>query len=103
MRLLGIFVTAAMALTLVYGFTQGGGFFDEGGDLLNLAWGKVTVIDLYLLLAVFGAWIVHREGWNKAIPWLVGLIVGGSLVAGVYLIFASRRSGSASADAAALP
>ena len=92
MKLLGVSVMVLMAVALSYGFTSGGGFFESGSDLVQMPWGRVTIVDLYLALALFGAWIVRREGWKRSVPWLVGLVVGGSLVAGLYLFVSGTRS-----------
>lgn len=92
MKRLGIAVVLLMSSALVYGFASGEGFFESGGELLRNPWGTVTVIDLYLALALFGAWIIRREGVKRSIPWLVGLMVGGSLTAGLYLVFGGRHA-----------
>ncbi len=52
----------------------------------------MTIVDLYVALALFGAWIVSREGAVRSLPWLLGLVVGGSLTAGVYLVYTSNRA-----------
>ena len=58
-------LTAVMAVTIAYGFAAGS-FSDEGGTILDLAWGRVTLIDLYVGLALFGGWIVLRErSWKR--------------------------------------
>ena len=86
-------LAAAMAATIAYGFIAGD-FGEEGGAILDLAWGRVTLIDLYVGLALFGAWIVIREGWRRALPWLAGLIVLGSFGAAVYAFLAARKTDS---------
>ena len=93
MRIVGIIVTIAMASALAYGFTSGAGFGAEGSQLLDLVWGRVTVIDLYLMLGVFAAWIWTRES-NKfeALAWTVALALLGSLAAGIYLMRSGRRA-----------
>lgn len=93
----GIRVVAAVAVlamvgALIYGFTAGD-FADEGSTLLGLAWGRVTLIDLYVGLALIGTWIVWRErSALRSVPWLVGLVVLGSLAAAAYVLLASLRS-----------
>lgn len=91
MRILGLLAAVVMTGMIIYGFVAGEGFGDEGGALLDLAWGRVTIVDLYVALALFGAWIVRREGVVRSVPWLLGLVVGGSLTAGVYLVYTSKR------------
>jgi uncharacterized membrane protein YfcA len=95
MRALGWIVMVAMLAAIGYGLT-GGSFTEEGADLLSLAWGRVTVIDLYLMFAVFGAWIWWRErNVARSVAWLVALATLGSVAAGAYLVLAAR-SGSVS-------
>lgn len=86
MKRLGAVVIVLMVSALAYGFVAGGGVFESGRDLTRMPWGRVTILDLYLALALFGAWIIRRDGWKRSVPWLVGLVVGGSLVAGFYLV-----------------
>ena len=88
-----------MVAALVYGFTAGE-FGTEGSAILDLAWGRVTLIDLYTGLALIGAWIVWREGsLLRALPWLVGMVFLGSLAAAAYVVLAGswergeKRSG----------
>lgn len=90
MRVLGWIVMVAMLAAIGYGFT-GGSFTAEGSELLSLAWGRVTVIDLYLMFAVFGAWIWWREqNVVKSLAWLLALATLGSVAAGAYLVVAAR-------------
>lgn len=90
MRILGMLVAAAMTTALGYGFIAGRGFGSEGAQLLELAWGRVTVVDLYLMLAVFAVWIWRREPNRMvAFGWTVALCVLGSLAAGAYLLLAT--------------
>lgn len=92
MRTLGSIVVLIMSGALVYGFVAGAGFGEEGSRLLDLAWGRVTVVDLYLMLAVFAVWIWRREP-NRvhALLWSVALVVLGSLAAGAYLVVSAVR------------
>lgn len=94
MRTVGLVGVMAMAAALVYGFTAGE-FGAEGRALLDLAWGRVTLVDLYTGLFLIGAWIWWRErSAARALPWLAGLIVLGSLAAAVYVLVAARRVGT---------
>lgn len=84
-------VTLSMAGAIVYGFVAGD-FGDEGSAILDLAWGRVTLIDLYLGLVLFGGWIVMRERSVRAVPWLLALVVLGNFAAGLYAFIVSMRS-----------
>ena len=88
----GAVVTAGMIGAVLYGFLAGS-FGDEGGQILDLAWGRVTLIDLYLGLSLIGTWIGWRErSILRTFPWIVGLIGLGSLAAGAYVLLAAVRS-----------
>ncbi|MFO7549170.1 MAG: DUF1475 family protein [Acidimicrobiia bacterium] len=91
-RVLAALVAAAMAGAIAYGFAAGD-FVEEGRAILDLAWGKVTLIDLYAGLTLIGAWIVARErSLVRALPWLAGLFVLGSLAVAVYVLVSSIRA-----------
>jgi hypothetical protein len=95
LKTIGWIVMVGMLGAIGYGFS-GGSFFDEGSQLLGLAWGRVTIIDLYLMFAVFAAWIWWREqNVLRSVLWTVALATLGSVAAGAYLVMAAR-SGSVS-------
>lgn len=90
MRALGWIVMVGMLGAIAYGFT-GGSFTDEGSQLLGLAWGRVTVIDLYLMFGVFAAWVWWRENSVlRSLAWTVAIVFLGSVAVGAYLILAAR-------------
>jgi hypothetical protein len=89
-------LTAVMAVTIMAGLAAGN-FGDEGGTILDLAWGRVTLVDLYVGLALFGGWIVIRERGAAALPWLVALALLGNLATALYALIASLRSNSPTA------
>ncbi|MDH4116376.1 MAG: DUF1475 domain-containing protein [Acidimicrobiia bacterium] len=90
MRALGWTVMIGMIVAIGYGAANGD-FGTEGSDLLSLAWGRVTVIDLYLMFAVFAAWVWWRErNPLRSLLWTVALAALGSVAAGAYLILAAR-------------
>ncbi len=90
-RVVSAAMAVVMAATIVYGFAAGD-FGDEGGMILDLAWGRVTLIDLYVGLVLFGGWIVLRERGPIALAWIAGLVVLGNLTAAVYAFIAAMRS-----------
>lgn len=78
-RVVAVVATAVMALTIVYGFLAGD-FTADGGALLDLAWGRVTMVDLYLAFGAAWAWIAWRErSAAAAVLWAVLVAVLGSL------------------------
>jgi hypothetical protein len=97
MKALGWVVTVGMLATIAYGFSAGS-FTEEGSQLLALAWGRVTLIDLYLMFVVFAGWIWWRErNVMRSILWTLALATLGSLAAGAYLIVAARSGSTADA------
>jgi hypothetical protein len=87
-RILGWAVTAVMVVAIVYGFANGE-FGAEASAIWALPWGKVSLIDLYAGLAIFGGWIALRESSPfRIVLWWAALAVLGNLAAGVYLVWA---------------
>jgi hypothetical protein len=85
---------AVMLVAIVLGMVAGG-FSDGLRTVLGDPWGRVTMLDLGVGLAFFGAWIMAREGSvSRAAPWWIALILTGNLAAGVYLVTAARNSES---------
>ena len=81
-----------MAGALVMGFLSGD-FGAEGSDILALAWGRVTLVDLYVGVMVFSAFVVWRERHAGIVTaWIVSFIVLGNLATAVYLLNASLRA-----------
>ena len=81
-----------MAGAIVYGFASGG-FGDDASAIWSLPWGRVSLVDLYAGLVIFGAWIAVRETNRARIAlWWVALAVLGNFAAGVYLVKATMTS-----------
>lgn len=91
-RIFGLTVSATMVVAIVFGLLEGD-FLADGAQILGLPWGTVTLVDLYLGLAIFGAWIGVRERSVIArATWWTSLILLGNLAAGIYLTVAAFRS-----------
>ena len=83
----------AMVAILIYGFA-GGDFFAEGGQLVRMPWGIVSLVDLYVGFLLFALWILYREGFNVvATAWIAAVMVLGSLAICLYCLVALSRSG----------
>lgn len=92
-RILAITGTITMFLTLVYGFIAGD-FFKEGSILLTLAWGKVSLIDVYIGFFLFAAWVIYREEkWMTAVLWIVSIMVLGNFITCLYATVALYNTG----------
>ena len=87
--LLCIFI---MLAALGYGFSTGD-FFNEGSELINMPWGMVTLIDLYVGIVIFSAWVWFRETSSvKCICWTLAFIFTGNLATALYLFKAVNES-----------
>lgn len=94
-RTIAILGVLAMGVAILLGLLSGG-FADEGSEIWALTWGKVTLVDLYLGLVFFGAWVAFRERRPvKVALWWASLAVLGNLAAAVYLAIASFNSSTA--------
>jgi hypothetical protein len=54
-------VGSASLLALIARAVAQGRFWQEGGELFALAWGRVTLADLYLGFTLFSCWVIFRE------------------------------------------
>ena len=83
----------AMTAALVYGFTVGD-FSGEGSVLLDMPWGIVSLVDVYVGFALFSCWIVYRErSLLRSIVWVALMIVLGNFTASLYALIALLTSG----------
>ena len=86
--LLTIVMFAAIGVSVVTGE-----FGDEGSQILDLAWGRMTLIDLYVgVLLVWGWVLLREERWFVALAWLPVFIVLGHAGTALYAAIASFRS-----------
>ncbi len=91
-RILGMAVFAGMAVAIWFGLTTGD-FPSEASDIWAMPWGRVSLADLYLGLALFGAWVAVREGKaGPTVAWWVGLLLLGNLAAGAYVTLAAFQA-----------
>jgi hypothetical protein len=96
-RLLAAFGTAAMAAAIVGAFSVAA-FTEQGGILAGLAWGRVTLVDIYLAFVFGWLWIAWRERSPlRAVGWLLATLVTGSLALFGYLLGAAMRADSVDA------
>lgn len=97
MPLLGVRLVAAFGLGGMLGAILAGfaaaPFLEQGGQLLDLAWGRVTLVDLELALLLGWLWIAWREAsWPRALLWAALTLVTGSTALFGYLLGASLRA-----------
>lgn len=82
----------AMTGILIYGFTVGD-FINEGGKLLSMPWGIVSMVDLYVGFILFSGWIVYREkAVLPSVIWVVLMMVLGFFTGALYTFIALQTS-----------
>lgn len=84
--------TIIMFLTLIYGFANGE-FFKEGSILMSIAWGKVSLVDVYIGFFLFSGWVLFREQ-NRFISvfWIVLFMILGNFATCLYTSIALFKS-----------
>lgn len=96
-----VFVAVAAGIVLAIYLVAAslhGNLSGEGRRLLDLAWGRVLLLDVYAGIALFAGWIAWREARAPAASWIVALILLGNLIACIYLIrvwWSARGDGDA--------
>jgi hypothetical protein len=83
---------AMMTATIVAGFATAS-FTADGAVLLDLVWGRVTLVDIYLAFLFGWLWIAWRERSPvRAALWAAVTVVLGSVALFAYLLGASVRA-----------
>lgn len=93
LRLVGVVLIVAMVTAVTIALLTSP-FPADGRVIVDLAWGRVTLIDLYLALGVFVLWVGWRDGIARAVLWGAITAVTGSAGIGVYLLLATRHATS---------
>jgi hypothetical protein len=92
-KLLAIAGTFIMFVALVYGFVAGD-FFKEGSVLMSLAWGRVSLIDVYIGFFLFSGWVVYREkNWLISALWILLIMILGNFITCLYVTSKLFQSG----------
>lgn len=79
--------------SLVYALWRGN-FSREGSEMLASPWGRTTVLDAYIGLALFSGWVLYREKSPvKAFLWVFGVLALGHPVTTLYALIALYESG----------
>jgi hypothetical protein len=96
LRLVASAGALVMAVTIVWALASGVPLGQDGTVLVGLVWGRVSLIDLLLMLGLGGGWIAWREGTPlRAVVTLALVTVTGSLAVLAYLAGAAWRARTA--------
>ena len=89
LALIGFFI---MLISISTAFIVGD-FSAEGNIILSLAWGKVSLIDVYIGFIIFCGWIVYRErSLGRSVIWVILMMIFGNMTACLYILIALRQS-----------
>ncbi len=78
----------AMAVLIGHALVTGA-FWQEGSLLLSLAWGRVTLADLYVGFGLFSGWVLFRERHvGRALVFVVLTLSLGNLFTCIYVLIA---------------
>jgi hypothetical protein len=92
-KVIAVLGLLAMTGVLINGFAAGD-LAAEGGRLLSMPWGIVSLVDLYVGFVLFSGWIVYRErSWVRSAVWVVLIMVLGFWAASLYTLLALQASG----------
>lgn len=82
----GFFVMSSfICYAMVYGE-----FFVEGAVLTDMAWGLVSLVDIYLGLILFSFWVYWREqNLRTGLIWAFCILLLGNLISCLYLLKAA--------------
>lgn len=78
---------------ITYAFIVGD-FSAEGGVLLSMPWGIVSLVDLYTGFVLFSGWIIYREkSIGRSVVWIILLMLLGFFLGCIYVLVALQTSG----------
>jgi len=90
-KIISLIGSIAMFSIITYAFTVGD-FGAEGGQLMSMPWGIVSLVDLYTGFTLFSMWIVYREkSLPVAILWVIAMMTLG-FFAGALYVFLNLQS-----------
>ena len=92
-KVISLIGVLAMGGIITWAFASGN-FSEEGGKLLSMPWGIVSMVDLYVGFTLFSGWIVYREkSLARSVAWVILMMTLGSFTASLYAFIALQTSG----------
>ena len=92
-KVISLIGALAMGGVITWAFASGN-FSEEGGKLLSMPWGIVSMVDLYVGFTLFSGWIVYREkSLARSVAWVILMMTLGSFTASLYAFIALQTSG----------
>ena len=91
-RIVTVTLTVVMFAAIVVAMTTGD-FGTEGSWILDNPWGRMSLIDIYVGIALFAGWVFLRVGspW-VALLWLPAFVILGNAGTALYAAIAAFRT-----------
>jgi len=92
-KVISLIGVLAMGGIITWAFASGN-FSEEGGTLLSMPWGIVSMVDLYVGFTLFSCWIIYREkSLARSVVWVILMMTLGFFTASLYAFIALQTSG----------
>jgi len=92
-KVISLIGVLAMGGVITWAFASGN-FSEEGGKLLSMPWGIVSMVDLYVGFTLFSCWIIYREkSLARSVVWVILMMTLGFFTASLYAFIALQTSG----------
>ena len=92
-KIISLIGVLAMSGIITWAFISGN-FSEEGGKLLSMPWGIVSMVDLYVGFTLFSCWIVYREkSLARSVVWVSLMMTLGFFTGSLYAFIALQTSG----------
>lgn len=95
-RVLSTGLALVLGIVIVWA-AVGGDFSGEGGMILGLRWGVVSIVDIYVGAAMVAVWIWWRDGPRLGTLWFVALVVLGHFATAAYVAWRAWSAESVTA------
>jgi len=91
-KLVSLLGIIAMSGIIINGFVVGD-FASEGSKLLEMPWGIVSLVDLYVGFTLFSGWIIYREkSVVRSVIWVFLMMTLGFFTGSLYAYLALNKS-----------
>jgi hypothetical protein len=92
-KIVSLIGVVAMGGIITWAFASGN-FSEEGGKLLSMPWGIVSMVDLYVGFTLFSCWIIYREkSLARSVVWVILMMALGFFTGSLYTFIALQTSG----------
>ena len=84
--------TIVMASALGWAIVAGD-LSEEGSIILRIPWGVVSLVEIYVGMALFGCWVFWRESnIVSSCAWMAAVAIAGNIASCIYVVLALRAA-----------